>query len=203
MVNHLKLLFMCKKIVFALLFAIMFLLCKPASAQSFMHAYGATPAVLFTKDDYGNSFYLFQTNFTYFPRYNFIENENSSVSIGAPVGIGFGIVNNNSSDAGIGFSFDLPTAIDYNIGCKSTPDNETYFGGYFGAGFGYSRSSVSGSSYSDFKGASYGPLVRAGVRIGSSKESFRGQGVTIGFFYKKGLEAAKYNTVGCNALIDL
>ncbi|MDQ2753828.1 MAG: hypothetical protein M3R72_12465 [Bacteroidota bacterium] len=168
-----------------------------------MQSLGLTPAVLFGKDESSNNFSLYQTNFTYFPRYNFVENENSSVSIGAPVGAGVGIVNSSTGDPGVGFSFDLPAVLDYNIGCKSTPENETYFGGYFGAGFGYSRNSVSGSSYTNMTASSYGPLLRAGVRIGSAKESFKGHAITIGFFYKKGLEAAKYNTAGCNVLVDL
>lgn len=167
-----------------------------------MHAIGATPSVLFGKDSYNNKFYVFQTNLTYFPRFNFIENDNSSVSIGAPVGVGIGIAN-NGDDPGIGFSFDVPAVIDYNIGCKSTPDNETYFGGYLGGGFGYSRTQISGSSYSDVTAASYGPLLKAGVRIGSAKERYKNQALTIGFYFKKGLEAAKYNTAGCNVLVDL
>ncbi len=195
-------LFMTKKIT--CLCSLLFLLnCFSASAQSFMQSLGLTPAVLFAKDQYGNKFSLFQTNFTYFPRYNFVENENSSISIGAPVGAGVGIVNSDSGDPGVGFSFDLPAVVDYNIGCKSTPETETYFGGYLGAGFGYSQNTVSGTSYSNIKASSYGPLLRAGVRIGSAKENWRGHAVTIGFYYKKGLEAAKYNTAGCNVLVDL
>ena len=186
------------------IFCCIFLLnCTAANAQSFMQAYGLTPVLLLGKDEFSNKFNLYQTNFTYFPRYNFIQNSNSSVSVGAPVGIGFGVANNDSGDPGFVFAFDLPAVIDYNIGCKSTPDNERYFGGYLGAGFGYYHVSVSGSSYSNFNGNTYGPIVRAGVRIGSAKESFHGHALTIGFFYKKGLEAAKLTTIGCNALVDL
>ena len=182
--------------------AFIFMATTATNAQSFMHSYGATPAILLAKDGYGNQFYLYQTDLTYFPRFNFVENENSSISIGAPVGVGISIVNSDN-DPGIGFSFDLPAVVDYNIGCKSTADNESTFGGYFGAGFGYSHYSVSGTQNSDFKDASYGPLVRAGVRIGSVKEQYHGHALTIGFFYKKGLETAKYTTVGCNVLVDL
>lgn len=195
-------LFMKKKII-GLCSLLLLLNYFSASSQSFMQSLGLTPALLFAKDQYGNKFSLYQTNFTYFPRYNFVANENSSISIGAPVGAGIGIVNSSSGDPGIGFSFDLPAVLDYNIGCKSTPENETYFGGYLGAGFGYSQNTVSGTSYSNIKATSYGPLFRAGVRIGSAKENWRGHAITIGFYYKKGLEAAKYNTVGCNVLVDL
>ena len=179
-----------------------FFTCFTASAQSFMHSIGATPTLLFGKDEFSNSYQIFQTNITYFPRYNFVENENSSIDIGAPLGIGFGIANSTYGDPAFLFAYDHPAVVDYNIGCKSTPDNDNTFGGYVGAGFGYYHVSVSGSSYSDFKGGTYGPIARAGVRIGSEKESWRGHALTIGFYYKKGLEDAKLTTVGCNVLVD-
>ncbi len=172
-----------------------------------MHSYGATISVLTGKVNTGfstSSFTLQQTNLTYFPRYNFIESDNSSVSVGAPVGIGIGIASNtNGNDAGVAFAYDLPIVIDYNIGCKSTRENEQTFGGYFGLGFGYYKVNISQSSYSDFKGATYGPLVRAGVRIGSSNESWNGHAITIGLFYKKGMEKDKLTTIGFNVLLDL
>ncbi|HEY5407847.1 MAG TPA: hypothetical protein VIJ92_12200, partial [Ginsengibacter sp.] len=139
----------------------------------------------------------------WFPRYNFIEGENSSVSIGAPVGVGIGLVTNTiGGDAGILFSYDLPVVIDYNIGCKSTVDNDRTFGGYFGAGFGYNKVTISGSSYSDFNGASYGPLIRAGFRFGSANESWNGHALTAGVYYKMGLENDQLHTIGFNVLMD-
>ena len=189
--------------IFCLCLCLFVFSCIRSSAQSFMHSVGLTPTLLLGKDEFSNNFQIFQTNITYFPRFNFIKGENSSVDVGAPVAIGFGISNTTyGDDPGFIFSYDLPAVVDYNIGCKSTPDNETYFGGYIGAGFGYSHVSVSGSSYSNFSGATYGPLVRAGVRIGSEKESWSGHGLTIGFYYKKGMEDAKLNTIGCNVLVD-
>lgn len=176
-------------------------------AQKLMHGYGATISILTgkLKTRYSSSSYtLQQTNLTYFPRYNFVESENTSVSIGTPVGIGIGIASNTSgSDVGVAFAYDLPVVIDYNIGCKSTMDNEKYFGGYFGLGFGYYKVTISQSQYSDYKGATYGPLVRGGVRIGSSNESWKGHAVTIGVFYKKGIEKDKLTTIGFNVLLDL
>lgn len=178
------------------------------SAQSLMHSFGATISVLqgTIHDANGGyeSFGLEQTNLTYFPRYNFVENENSSISIGAPIGIGIGLVSNTyGNDAGVLFSYDLPVVIDYNIGCKSTRENDRTFGGYFGAGFGYNKVSISGSSYSDFNGSSYGPLFRAGVRFGSANESWHGHAVTVGVFYKMGLEKDRLHTIGFNVLVDL
>ncbi len=175
-------------------------------SQEFMHSIGGTISVLsgtIKSEGETSSFSMMQTNFTYFPRYNFIENENSSLSIGAPVGAGIGIASNTyGDDAGVSFAFDLPIVLDYNLGFKSTSETSNYFGGYFGAGFGYYHVSITGSQYSNFDGSTYGPLVRGGVRIGSSNESWGDHGLTIGIFYKKGLEETKFNTFGFNVLYD-
>ncbi|MBS1946390.1 MAG: hypothetical protein JST47_01350 [Bacteroidetes bacterium] len=186
---------------------VLFLTTTTLTAQKLMHGFGLTISALQGTLHEGSgyeSFSVEQNNLTYFPRYNFVENENSSISIGAPIGIGLGIASNTfGNDAGVIFSYDLPIVIDYNIGCKSTMENESSFGGYFGAGFGYNKVNISRSSYSDFDGSSYGPLFRAGVRFGSANESWHGHGVTVGAFYKMGLEKDKLHTIGLNVLFDL
>ena len=194
------------KAITLLMIGIFFLSTRPATAQ-IMHGVGLTISVLGGTLHQGagyESFEIEENNLTYFPRYNFIEAENSSLSIGAPVGAGIGIATNTiGNDAGILFSYDLPMVIDYNIGCKSTAENDKTFGGYFGVGFGYNKVIITGSSYSDFNGSSYGPLFRAGFRFGSDKESWKGHGVTAGAYYKKGLEKDKLYTIGFNVLLDL
>ena len=102
--------------------------------------------------------------------------------------------------AGISFAYDLPATLDYNIGFKSTNENDKKFGGYFGVGFGYFKVSVSGSQYSDFKGAAYGPLFRSGIRFFLPKDN---TALTVGMYYKKGLEKSRLNTIGFNVLYDL
>jgi hypothetical protein len=179
-----------------------------SNAQQLMHSFGLTISVLqgTLQQGAGNSesFGVEQNNLTYFPRYNFVENENSSISVGAPIGIGIGLVTNTyGNDVGVLFSYDLPLVIDYNIGCKSTKDNDKNFGGYFGVGFGYNKVNISGSSYSDFDGSSYGPLFRAGFRFGSSNESWNGHGITAGAYYKIGIDQSKLYTIGFNVLYDL
>ncbi len=47
------------------------------------------------------------------------------LSVGFPVGIGVGIVSNSlAGDVGVSFAYDLPAVADYNIGFKSTSENE-------------------------------------------------------------------------------
>jgi hypothetical protein len=195
-----------KQLCIAFIFTLTFM--ARASAQQLMHSFGLTLSVLQGTLNYSNggyeSFALTQSNFTYFPRYNFIENENSSFSVGAPIGIGIGITTNTyGGDAGVIFSYDLPLVIDYNIGCKSTMENDRNFGGYFGVGFGYNKVNISESSYSDYDGSSYGPLFRAGFRFGSSKESWGGHGLSAGAYYKIGLGQNNLHTIGFNILYDL
>jgi hypothetical protein len=179
-----------------------------SSAQQLMHSFGLTISVLqgTLQEGVGSSesFAVEQNNLTYFPRFNFVENENSSISVGAPIGIGIGITTNTyGNDAGVLFSYDLPLVIDYNIGCKSTMENDKNFGGYFGVGFGYNKVTISESSYSDFNGSSYGPLFRAGFRFGSSREGWNGHGLTAGAYYKIGIDKNKLTTIGFNVLYDL
>jgi hypothetical protein len=179
-----------------------------SSAQQLMHSFGLTISVLQGTLQEGagssESFAVEQNNLTYFPRFNFVENENSSISVGAPIGIGIGITTNTyGNDAGVLFSYDLPLVIDYNIGCKSTMENDRNFGGYFGVGFGYNKVTISESSYSDFNGSSYGPLFRAGFRFGSSREGWNGHGLTAGAYYKIGIDKNKLTTIGFNVLYDL
>lgn len=168
-------------------------------SQKLMHSFGLTISVLTGGDET-----LQQTSFSYFPRLNIMESENSSISVGAPVAIGVGIARSTyGDDAGISFAYDLPVVVDYNIGCKSTNENEKKFGGYFGLGFGYYKVSISQSTYSDFKGATYGPIFRGGIRFGSSNENWHGHAVTVGLFFKNGLETAKLKTFGFNIMYDL
>jgi hypothetical protein len=184
------------KTIKLLIISIFFFSANRLAAQNLMNSAGLSISVLQGTLHQGTGYETFaveQNNLTWFPRYNFIEGENSSVSIGAPVGAGIGLVTNTIGGDAV---------IDYNIGCKSTADNDQTFGGYFGGGFGYNKVIISASSYSDFNGASYGPLFRAGFRFGSSNESWNGHAITAGVYYKMGLERDKLHTIGFNVLID-
>lgn len=151
-----------------------------------------------------SKFSLLQTNFTYFPRYNLAEFENSSISVGLPLGGGISIASNTyGNDPRIAFAFDLKGVADYNIGCKSTRENEKSFGGYLGLGFGFYHINISQSQYSNFNGSIYGPLFRGGFRFGGDNDFWKGQHMTIGFFYKIGIEKDKLTTIGINLLYDL
>lgn len=175
------------------------------SMAQLYHSFGANISILSWNESQSSSnrSTLMQTSFTYFPRLNILERDNSSVSVGVPLSLGIGIASEAYGDAGVVFAFDIPVVLDYNFGLRSNMDNENNFGGYLGAGFGYNRVSISESSYSDFNGSSYGPLFRGGVRIGSSNENWGGHGITVGVYYKIGLEKSKMTGFGFNVLYDL
>jgi len=178
--------------------------CLHGLGQSFMQSAGVTISVMHTNGtvDNGNQSLTFAfSNVTYFPKLSFAETENTSLSIGAPVSIGIGRSSNLSADgsSGLYWGFDAPMVLDFNIGAKSTRENEDKFGGYFGGGFGYSHSSWSFDGYSDFKANSYGPIIRGGVRFGFPSANL---GMTIGLSYKIGLETEKFRTFGLALLLD-
>lgn len=196
-----------------LFIAVILLTClggSAAMAQTFMHSLGAS--IMFGNGksiDDGSGGSITPTiglnALTYYPRINLVESDNSSISVGIPLSLGFQGSVNSQTGSSIAFGYDLPLAVDYNIGHKSTLDNESGFGGYVGAGFGYTHTSVSVNS--DFLGSysatanSYGPLVRAGIRFGiplGEKE----YSYTVGGFYKFGLEKDGYKTIGINILWD-
>ena len=136
---------------------------------------------------------------------------NSSISLDAPVGIFLGSYSGNSGnnsatygytntgqDFGLIFGYEVPLAVDFNIGCNSTSSNADGFGGFFGVGYDYSQFSIFASKYSNYHAVSIGPLIRGGFRFaaGGSKS------VSIGLFYKKGREVEQFKTFGVTLLAD-
>jgi hypothetical protein len=169
-------------------------------SQSFMNSIGANISILYAKinTQYDHETFLMNVNqFSYFPRITLSESDNSSVSLGAPLGAGIGILNSGGDADGIAWSFDAPLVMDYNMGCKSTPDNEDRFGSYLGAGFGFMYTGW--SSYENDKAISYGPLARVGIRLAGREQNWH---MTVGVFFKYGVEKEKYKTFGFNVLSD-
>lgn len=174
------------------------------SAQTFMHSVGANISVMsgtVKTESSSSSESIMLTHVSYFPRILITEGENNSLSFGLPVGAGVGLATDTyNSGSGVFWSFDVPAVIDYNIGVKSTPENDSRFGGYFGAGFGYTFVNWTYDGKSTSNANSYGPLVRAGMRFGFP--SFD-QAVSVGMYYKIGMETSKFKTIGFNVLVDL
>jgi hypothetical protein len=186
-----------------------FLTGSAALAQTFMHSLGGS--VMFGNGKSvsdGSGGFITPTiglnAITYYPRINISESDNSSISVGIPVSLGFEGSANSETGSSLAFGYDLPLAVDFNMGHKSTLDNESGFGGYVGVGFGYTHTSVSVSSdFGDYSATanSYGPMIRGGIRFGIPWGE-KDWSYTIGGFYKFGLESAGYKTIGINILWD-
>ncbi len=189
--------------------AILFLVCffsfhSFIHAQSFLHGIGANVSVMTANIKEGGDRYTMTmsfTNLTYFPRYILSESDNSSLTIGAPVGAGIGFANSGGTDAALYYGFDLPLALDYNIGRKSSYENNEGFGWYVGGGFGYMWTNWTDGSSTD-KISSFGPMARAGIRFGSGSQN-PDRALTLGFSFKPGLEKRKFKTFGIAVLYEL
>ncbi len=172
--------------LFAFFLFLILLTSKSGTAQKIMFSYGTTISVL---QDEGRLTYG-----TFSPRYNFSESDNSSLSVGIPLSLGVGGI----EDGGVFFVGDFPVTADFNIGSKSTAENESGFGGYIGAGFGYTYLNYN-DGYGSEKAKQVGPLVHAGVRFNISKNS--SSALEIGFFYKRGIDVDKLQSAGIHILL--
>lgn len=172
-------------------------------AQSLMHGIGANMSVVFAKIEtpfVKETFTMQVTHLSYFPRYTLTEAENTSISVGSPLGAGVNIMSDGYGSAGLSWGFELPVVLDYNIGCMSYPENEAGFGTYFGAGFSYMYTNYKLYDDENNQVKTYGPVARAGIRFASGGGRWH---TTVGLFYKVGMEAQKFKTLGFNVYMDL
>jgi hypothetical protein len=173
--------------------------------QEFMQSAGVAFSIMNTQisnqyEKYSST--LEFANLTYFPRYIFIESKNTSFSGGIPIGVGLGFASSGAGGSdGVYWGIDLPAVFDYNIGRRSTSNNDSKFGTYFGAGFGYAFTNWSDGSSAQHVN-SYGPLIRSGIRFGVGDEQHPDWALSIGISFKYGLEAQNYKTYGISVMID-
>ncbi len=176
-------------------------------SQSFMHGAGVSLFVATAP----NSDAAMNWAITYSPRFNFIEQEDLSVSVGIPLSLGAsGSYNSRgsySTGSSLSFVANVPLVVNLNMGCGATKDNESRFGFFAGAGFGY-HAGTSTANYTDTYGNSYpsdvtvntiGPVADAGVRIGIGSS---GRNVEIRALYMKGISNTKPNVFGGGAVFN-
>ncbi len=180
-------------------------------SQSFMHGAGLT-FVGSTTGQGSNSDIGYGEGFYYFPRFNFVETEALSVSVGIPLVLGisastgtttdqYGYIYDNSS---IGFMVNAPLIINLNMGRGSSKDNTQKFGYFVGAGFGYHHGdflvdAIDDYGYSYVKTTSsniYGPAGNAGVRFGVGR---RHRNIEVRLSYMKGINENKPHIFGIAA----
>lgn len=137
----------------------------------------------------------------YHPRFNISEGETSAISIGIPLTLGFTGSYNSREGGNMSLLVNLPLTVDYNFGAGAIEEAESGFGGFIGAGFGYTHSSNTNEFYipgvvnmtEQVKGTSYGPLVNGGIRALIGERTY-----FLRAFYKMGLEKAKFGLFGAS-----
>jgi hypothetical protein len=141
--------------------------------------------------------------FTYSPRVNVYENDNSSVSIGIPLSLTVGYTPDGDSYSSVRAAFNIPLVVNYNFGCGSTRHNESRVGFFAGGGFGYhSAAYESVDTYGDdgtVEIESYGPVGNIGVRFGIGRRS---KNIEIKASYMKGLDVTKSDIGGLAAIFN-
>ena len=177
--------------------------------QTFMHGAGITVLVGSAK---GGDVTVAE-GFTYSPRFNFLENETLSVSVGIPLSIGISAPYSTSfgSDyynaGSTGFVVSAPLMINLNMGRGSTKENTDRYGYFFGGGIGYHHGDFItiqddgyGGQYNTIKSTNtFGLCSNAGFRIGVGS---RHRNIEVRFSYMKGINEDKPNIFGIGALFN-
>lgn len=193
-----------------------FLITANSFSQTFMHGAGIT-LVGSTTAQGSNSDIGLGEGFTYFPRFNFIETEKLSVSVGIPLCVGISATTSysydpygygNSNDSKIGFVLNAPLIINLNFGRGATKENRKRYGYFVGAGFGYhhdnfltaSRYDPATNRYIDsYTSNTYGPAANAGFRIGVGRQH---KNIEIRLSYMKGINESRPNIMGLAAAFN-
>lgn len=160
-------------------------------SQTFMHGAGITIFVASPK----NGDVSVGESLTYSPRFNFLETENLSVSVGIPLSLGISYTSYTTSyysDFSLGFVLNAPLIVNINMGRGSTKENTDKFGYFAGAGFGYHHGEfLLYDTYYDITPVSkndYGPAANAGLRFGVGRNHMN---IEVRFSYMKGLNSDK------------
>lgn len=184
---------------------------KSSVAQRFIHGAGVG---IFVEDakmiDAKASF-----SFTYSPRLSFAETENTSVSIGIPLNVGFSGSYNAAYSNGyyyedntLGYMINVPLMFNFNIGAGSALGCKDRMGFFIGAGYAYHVGSVfetlydvNGYEYTDsHTRSSTGPAANIGLRIGVGYKKKRN--IEIRTSYMRGVTSYKPHVFGANCLFN-
>jgi hypothetical protein len=180
-------------------------------SQSFMHGVGLN---VFVATAPGGKAAV-NEGITYSPRFNFIEQDNMSVSIGIPFTVGasfsysadYNSYYGGSSSSSFSVMVNAPLVINLNMGAGSTKETESRFGYFVGGGFGYHYGTYNISDALNYDNGDYvtaklntfGPVGNAGVRFGVGRGTHN---VEIRLQYMKGLDDSKANIYGAGAAFN-
>lgn len=192
-----------RPLLITLIFLSIALTCR---SQELMHSVGVTGSVMRAtlKGPLGKSgrFGMSHIQLNYFPRVSIPINYFSAISVGVPIGIGAGFIDNDFlSVKGTYLSYDVPLVIDYNVGYKAAEPGDDHIGFYFGIGGGYTANQRDTLGVTKYKANSFGILARAGVRIDLEIQN-KTTGLLIGIFHKIGMGEEKFKTSGISVMVD-
>ena len=182
-----------------------------AFSQSFMHGVGLDIFVTTAKN--GNA--AVAEGFSYNPRFNFIENEGFSLSVGVPLTIGIsGSYSSNynsyygsTTDNTLAFMAHIPVILNFNFGAGSSKDNDQRFGFFVGGGLGYyygkyNQDYVDNNGYDDTRQVtinSVGPAGNIGIRFAVGRGTHN---VEAKLTFMKALDDSKANIYGGGAAFN-
>ena len=197
--------FFMKKIT---LIAAMTLACFAGFSQSFMHGAGLN---VFVANASGGQTYV-NGSISYCQRFNFIEQEDMSVSVGVPFTVGvsgsysanYNSQYGSSSSNTLSFMLNAPVIINLNMGAGSTKEAESRFGYFVGAGFGYhygtyNISDIINGDEVGTKFSAMGPVGNAGVRFAVGSGSHN---IEVRLQYMKGINDVKPNIFSAGAAFN-
>jgi hypothetical protein len=167
-------------------------------SQSFMH--GAGINYLVRTSSAGGGYFAY--GFTYSPRFNFLENEKLSISVGLPLNIAVSVgFNEDITAINYGAVVNAPLIFNLNMGRGSTMENRNKFGYFFGGGMAFHNGDLI-SDFSDFETGSenaFGPAGNAGMRFGVGGQH---KNIEVRFSYMKGLNENKPHIFGAGCLFN-
>jgi hypothetical protein len=176
----------------------LFFMVSTVFSQSFMH--GAGINYLVRTSNAGGGYFAY--GFTYSPRFNFLENEKLSISVGLPLTIAMSIgFNGYLTSINYGTVVNAPLIFNLNMGRGSTMENRNKFGYFFGGGMAFHHGDLIGG-FPDFETGSenaFGPAANTGMRFGVGKKH---KNIEVRFSYMKGLNENKPDIIGVGCLFN-
>jgi hypothetical protein len=181
-----------------------------AFSQSFMHGAGLNVFVATAPDGKASV----NGGVSYSPRFNFIEQENMSVSVGIPFTVGvsgsysasYNSQYGSESSNTLSVMFNAPLIVNLNMGAGSTKTTESRFGYFVGAGFGYHYGTFNLSDalnldedYAVHKISTMGPVGNAGVRFAVGHGSHN---IEVRLQYMRGINDVKPNIFSAGAAFN-